>query len=86
MEIGIYTFAELQADPAMGPAVQPERRFRDLLEEAQLADEVGLDVFGVDEQHRPDFAVSAPAVVLSAAAERTESATRRGSCGQTGGR
>src|SRR5438552_11157360 len=45
---------------------------RDLLEEAELADQVGLDVFGVGEHHRPDFAVSAPAVVLAAIAERTK--------------
>src|SRR4051812_50210753 len=45
---------------------------RQLVEEAQLADQVGLDVFGIGEHHRPDFAVSAPAVVLAAVAERTE--------------
>src|SRR5437762_9556383 len=45
---------------------------RDLLEEVALADEVGLDVFGVGEHHRPDFAVSSPAVVLAAAAVRTK--------------
>src|SRR6476659_8867402 len=44
---------------------------RDLMEEAALADEVGLDVFGVGEHHRPDFVVSAPAVVLAAIAART---------------
>ena len=72
MEIGIYTFAELRGDPASGRAISPEQRLRDLLEEIQLADEVGLDVFGVGEHHRPDFAVSAPAVVLAAAAQRTK--------------
>jgi probable LLM family oxidoreductase len=66
MELGLYTFAELT-----GPHVTPAERLRDLLEEIELADEVGLDVFGVGEHHRPDFAVSAPAVVLAAAAERT---------------
>src|SRR5205809_5267691 len=45
---------------------------RDLMEEVALADEVGLDVFGVGEHHRPDFAVSSPAVVLAAAAVRTK--------------
>ncbi len=49
----------------------PAQRLRDLIEEIELADQVGLDVFGVGEHHRPDFAVSAPAVVLAAAAERT---------------
>lgn len=65
MEIGVYTFAELRGD------VDPERRMQELMEEADLADEVGLDVFGVGEHHRPDFAVSSPAVVLGAAAART---------------
>ena len=72
MELGIYTFAELTPDPATGRVVSPAERLRDLLEEIELADQVGLDVFGVGEHHRPDFAVSAPAVVLAAAAERTE--------------
>src|SRR5438105_10614560 len=71
MELGIYTFAELTPDPATGRTVTPQQRLRDLLEEIELADRVGLDVFGVGEHHRPDFAVSAPAVVLAAAAERT---------------
>jgi probable LLM family oxidoreductase len=65
MELGLYTFAEL------GPATSGAQRMRDLVEEIVLADEVGLDVFGVGEHHRPDFAVSSPAVVLAAAAERT---------------
>jgi probable LLM family oxidoreductase len=67
MEVGIYTFAELR-----GEGISPEQRLRDLMEEIELADQVGLDVFGVGEHHRPDFAVSAPAVVLAAAAMRTE--------------
>ena len=66
MEIGIYTFAEL------GEGQSPAERVRDLLEEIELAEQVGLDVFGVGEHHRPDFVVSAPAVVLAAAAARTE--------------
>ncbi len=65
MELGLYTFAEV------GPGISGAQRMRDLLEEIELADQVGLDVFGVGEHHRPDFAVSAPAVVLAAAAERT---------------
>ena len=71
MEVGIYTFAELHPAPGGAAAVDPGRRLRDLIEEIELADQVGLDVFGVGEHHRPDFAVSAPAVVLAAAAERT---------------
>ena len=66
MELGIYTFAELTSGLA------PEERLRNLLEEIELADEVGLDVFGVGEHHRPDFAVSAPAIVLAAGAARTK--------------
>ncbi len=72
MELGIYTFGEVTPDPHTGQAVSPQARLRDLIEEIQLADQVGLDVFGVGEHHRPDFAVSAPAIVLAAAAERTE--------------
>src|SRR2546427_7995675 len=70
MEIGLYSFAELQ--PAAGASIDPARRLRDLVEEIELADQVGLDVFGVGEHHRPDFVVSAPAVVLAAAAVRTK--------------
>ena len=65
MELGVYTFAELGAQ---GGA----QRMRELLEEAELAEQVGLDVFGVGEHHRPDFVVSAPAVALAAIAARTE--------------
>src|SRR5450631_1450515 len=71
MEIGLYTFAELSPDPRTGRMISPEHRFRDLIEEIELADQVGLDVFGVGEHHRPDFAVSAPAVALAAGAART---------------
>jgi probable LLM family oxidoreductase len=66
MELGLYTFADV------GPEIGPARRLRNLVEEIELADQVGLDVFGVGEHHRPDYAVSAPAVVLAAAAERTK--------------
>jgi probable LLM family oxidoreductase len=72
MQLGIYTFAERTPDPD-GITISPQRRLADLLEEIELADQVGLDVFGVGEHHRPDFAVSAPAVVLGAAAARTSS-------------
>ena len=72
MEIGIYTFAELQEDPLDGHMISPQQRMRDLLEEAELAEQVGLDVFGVGEHHRPDLIVSAPAVVLAAVGARTQ--------------
>ncbi len=65
MELGLATFADLSS------GVAPERRMRDLIEEAELADQLGLDVFAVGEHHRPDFAVSSPAVALAAIAART---------------
>ena len=71
MELGIYTFGERTADPNTGAIVSAQQRLSDLLEEVELADRLGLEVFGVGEHHRPDFVVSAPAVVLAAAAERT---------------
>ncbi len=57
MEIGVYSFGEVPD----GTASSAAQRLRDLLEEIELADQAGLDVFGVGEHHRPDFAVSAPA-------------------------
>jgi len=72
MELGVYTFAELTPDPETGRTVSAERRLADLIEEIELAERVGLDVFGVGEHHRPDFSVSAPAIVLAAGAARTE--------------
>jgi probable LLM family oxidoreductase len=66
MQIGVYSFADVT------PEVGPAQRLRDLVEEAELADQVGLDVFGVGEHHRPDYAISAPAVVLAAIAARTK--------------
>jgi probable LLM family oxidoreductase len=72
MEIGISTFAELTPDPRDGLTVGPGQRLREVLEEAVLADELGLDVYAIGEHHRPDFAASAPAVVLAAVAARTE--------------
>ena len=72
MELGIYTFAEMSPDPKTGRRIDPAQRFRNLMEEVELADQVGLDVFGIGEHHRPDFAVSAPAVALAAAAMRSK--------------
>src|SRR3954447_18721190 len=66
MELGLATFVEASPD------VSPQERLRDLVEEAELADQLGLDVFAVGEHHRPDFLVSAPAVVLAALAMKTE--------------
>jgi probable LLM family oxidoreductase len=71
VEIGIYSFVERTPDPETGALISAEQRIQDLLEEIELADRVGLDVFGIGEHHRPDFVASSPAVVLAAAAART---------------
>jgi probable LLM family oxidoreductase len=70
MELGLYTFADVSPVPGSG-GIGPHQRLRNLIEEIELADQVGLDVFGLGEHHRPDYAASAPVVVLAAAAERT---------------
>src|SRR3569833_356393 len=71
MELGVYTFGDVLRDPASGTTISPELRLANLLEEIELADQVGRDVFGVGEHHRPDYAVSTPSTVLAAAAART---------------
>ncbi len=71
-ELGLYSFAELTPDPATGQRISPAERLRNLIETIELADQVGLDVFGLGEHHRPDFVSSAPAVVLATAAARTK--------------
>ena len=72
MELGLYTFVEVPLDPETGGPVGTEERVRHVLEEMELADRVGLDVFAIGEHHRPDYASSAPAVLLAAGAARTE--------------
>lgn len=72
MELGIYTFVDLTADPETGKKISPAERYQNLMEEVQLADQLGLDVFGIGEHHRPDLIASAPAVVLAAACQRTK--------------
>ncbi|MBO0806890.1 MAG: LLM class flavin-dependent oxidoreductase [Actinobacteria bacterium] len=71
-EIGIMTFGEVTEDPVTGRSPSPRQRVRETIEQAKLADEVGLDVFGVGEHHRSDFVGSAPAILLAAAAQATE--------------
>jgi probable LLM family oxidoreductase len=71
MELGIYSFGETDPRTATDPHVVA-RRTTELLEEIELADQVGLDVFGLGEHHRPDFVVSAPPVLLAAAAAKTK--------------
>jgi probable LLM family oxidoreductase len=72
MQLGIDSFAATVSDPARGLTLTPAERMRNLIDEIQLADEVGLDVFGVGEHHRAEFLDSAPVVILSAAAARTK--------------
>ncbi|MEH7109057.1 LLM class flavin-dependent oxidoreductase [Bacillus sp. JJ1764] len=71
MEIGISTFVETTPDLKTGETISHAQRIRDVVEEIVLADQVGLDVFGVGEHHREDFAASSPAVILAAAASKT---------------
>ena len=71
MELGIYSFGEATPDPESGRTISAHERVRRLLDEIELADKVGLDVYGLGEHHRREFTVSAPAVVLAAAATRT---------------
>ncbi|WP_442596605.1 LLM class flavin-dependent oxidoreductase [Neobacillus sp. D3-1R] len=72
MEIGISTFVETTPDVKTGEVVSHAQRLREVVEEIVLADQVGLDVFGVGEHHRQDFAASSPAMVLAAAASQTK--------------
>lgn len=72
MEIGITTFVENTPDPASGKLLSPQERMGNLMQEIELSDQLGLDVFAIGEHHRPDFLVSSPAVVLAAAAVKTK--------------
>jgi probable LLM family oxidoreductase len=72
MELGIDSFAAVVSDPARGLVLSPAERMSSLIDEIELADQVGLDVFGVGEHHRAEFLDSAPVVILSAAAARTK--------------
>src|ERR1700675_2702215 len=72
MQIGIDSFAGAISDPATGLTLSPVERMHHLLEEIELADKVGLDVFGIGEHHRAEFLDSAPVVILAAVAARTE--------------
>src|SRR6201996_3643978 len=72
MQIGIDSFAAAISDPVTGETLTPSERLRRLLDEIELADKVGLDVFGIGEHHRPEFLDSAPPIILAAAAARTK--------------
>lgn len=69
VELGLCTFADVA--PGAGPE-QVAQRLKDLLEEIELADKLGLEIFGLGEHHRPDYAISSPPVALAAAAARTK--------------
>lgn len=71
MELGLHTFGDMDA-AALDKGAEGARRLKNLLEEIELADQVGLDVFGLGEHHRPDYVISSPATVLAAAAARTK--------------
>ena len=72
MQIGVDSFGAVISDPATEVSVSAVQRTDNLIEEIVLADQVGLDVFGVGEHHRSEFVDSAPVVILSAAAARTK--------------
>jgi len=72
MEIGVDSFAIAISDPVTGKTTKPVDRLHQLLDEIELADKVGLDLFGIGEHHRAEFLDSAPAVILAAAASRTK--------------
>ncbi len=68
MDLGIFTFGDMPLDGS----VSEHQRLKDLIEEIELADQVGLDVYGIGEHHRPDFVISSPSTLLAAAAMRTK--------------
>jgi probable LLM family oxidoreductase len=72
MQIGVDSFGAVISDPATGLTVSARQRVDNLLDEIVLADQVGLDVFGIGEHHRSEFVDSAPPVILGAAATRTK--------------
>jgi probable LLM family oxidoreductase len=72
MELGIGMFGDLAIDPQTGKPRAAQLKLQEILEQIKLADEVGLDVFGLGEHHRPDYAVSSPEIVLAAAASITK--------------
>jgi probable LLM family oxidoreductase len=72
MQFGLYSFVDRTLEPFSGQLISPQERIRDLLEEIELADQLGLDVYGIGEHHRAEFLASAPAILLAAAAARTK--------------
>jgi probable LLM family oxidoreductase len=72
MEIGICTFGDVGIHPISKEKTDPHQRLKDLMEEIELADQLGLDVFAIGEHHRPDYAISSPTTVMAAAAMKTK--------------
>ncbi len=71
LEFGLMTFADVAPETVPGKGINAHQRIQDLIEEIRLADQLGIDVFGIGEHHRPDYAVSSPTTVLAAAAAVT---------------
>ena len=71
-ELGLYTFVDSGTHPVTGEKKDPVETMRELMETIELADQTGLDVFAIGEHHRQEYLSSAPAVILAAAAARTE--------------
>lgn len=72
MELWISMFGDLSFDRETGKFTDPGKRLKEMVEEIKLADEVGLDIFGLGEHHRPDYAISAPEIILAATAPVTK--------------
>lgn len=72
IEIGVYTLGDLVPDPHQGQTISSRQRLLDMIEAAKLADEAGLDIFGVGEHHRLDYAASSTSVILAAIAQTTK--------------
>ena len=72
MEFGIYSFGDIHPDPVSGSTTSPEQALANTIERIRLADQSGVHYFGLGEHHRPDYSISAPAIVLAAAATVTE--------------
>ena len=72
MELGIYTFVENTPLAGSGEVLTPQQRLQNMMEEAGLADQAGLDVYAIGEHHRTEYLASAPPILLAAAAARTK--------------
>ncbi|MCP2031774.1 putative LLM family oxidoreductase [Okibacterium sp. HSC-33S16] len=75
MELGVYSFGDIGTNPDTGALGSPEQQLRETLERIRLADELGLDWFGIGEHHRPEYSISSPATVLASAASITKNIT-----------